>query len=450
MLMQSKTAFRVGILVLGDVLMLYASLFLTLVVRYGGDFYAQLRDFHFVPFTIIFALWILVFYISGLYDIRHLRNTLEFVKNLNLTITVSAALTVLLFYFIHAFVITPKTNLFIFLVIFFILEILWRRKFSSLTSSIEPPNKLIVVDGDKTKAINTIISSDANWLTQLGYKISAEVREEDVSSNPKMLNKLVSEKGANLIVIPRRLKNNPELVRTLYQLMNKGVEVRDLPNFYELVVRKIPIDDLEESWFLENLAVQQKFYDPLKRALEFITALVLFVIFFPINIVIALIIKFTSKGAVIYKQVRVGKNGRKFTLYKFRTMTSDAEPNGAQWAAPGDKRVTTLGKFLRHTHLDELPQLWNILLGNLSFVGPRPERQEFVKKLKEEIPYYEVRLLIKPGVTGWAQIRHRADISEEDVIEKLQYDIYYIKNRSPVLDLTIILKTIKTLFVTPK
>lgn len=450
MLMQLKTGFRVGILVSGDVLMLYASLFLTLVLRYGENFYFQFINFHLIPFTVIFALWILVFYISGLYDIRHLKNTLEFIKNLNLTMTMSAALTVFLFYFVKAFIITPKTNLFIFLIIFSVLEISWRKKFSSLTSSIEPPNKLIIVDGDKTRAINAIIFSDENWLAQLGYKVSAEVQEEDVSSSPDTLRRLVSEKGANLIIVPRRLKNNPELVRTLYQLMNKGVEVRDLPNFYELVARKIPLDDLEESWFLENLAVQQKFYDPFKRAFEFLSALILFIGLLPINFIIAIIIKLTSKGNAIYRQARVGKNGREFTLYKFRTMPLDAEANGAQWAAPRDKRATAFGRFLRNTHLDELPQLWNILVGELSFVGPRPERPEFVKKLKKEIPYYEVRHLIKPGVTGWAQIHHRADISEEDVVEKLQYDIYYIKNRSPILDLAVILKTIKTLFVTPK
>mgnify|MGYP001600626481 CR=1 FL=1 len=131
-------------------------------------------------------------------------------------------------------------------------------------------------------------------------------------------------------------------------------------------------------------------------------------------------------------------------------MVNNAEKNGAQWSTPGDGRTTAFGRILRYTHLDELPQLLNIIKGELSFVGPRPERPEFVRVLREKIPYYEVRLLINPGVTGWAQIHHRKDISEEDVVEKMQYDIYYLKNRSPILDAAIILKTIKTIFVTPK
>jgi lipopolysaccharide/colanic/teichoic acid biosynthesis glycosyltransferase len=146
----------------------------------------------------------------------------------------------------------------------------------------------------------------------------------------------------------------------------------------------------------------------------------------------------------------VGEKGKEFMLYKFRTMRMDAEKDGAQWATKNDRRTTPIGGFLRASHLDELPQLWNIIRGDLSFVGPRPERPEFVAKLEARIPYYEARLFIKPGITGWAQIHHRADLTDEDVVEKLQYDIYYLKNRSPILDWAIILKTIKLLFVNPE
>jgi lipopolysaccharide/colanic/teichoic acid biosynthesis glycosyltransferase len=164
---------------------------------------------------------------------------------------------------------------------------------------------------------------------------------------------------------------------------------------------------------------------------------------------IALLVALTSRGPVIYRQVRVGEKGKPFTLYKFRTMRVNAEKDGAQWATKNDARTTPIGGALRTSHLDELPQLWNIIRGDLSFVGPRPERPEFVAKLAARIPYYEARLFIKPGVTGWAQINHRADLTDADVAEKLQYDIYYLKNRSPILDWAIILKTIKSIFVNP-
>jgi lipopolysaccharide/colanic/teichoic acid biosynthesis glycosyltransferase len=227
--------------------------------------------------------------------------------------------------------------------------------------------------------------------------------------------------------------------------------VIDLANFYELVLRKIPLADLEETWFMENIESAAKFYDPLKRALEFIAALTIGVGLSPLEGLLALLVFLTSPGPVIYRQTRVGQYGEPFTLYKFRTMRNDAEKNGAQWASgAGDPRVTALGKFLRASHLDELPQLYNILRGDISFVGPRPERPEFVRNLKEEIPYYEVRFLIKPGVSGWAQLNHRADLTLDDVKQKLQYDIYYLKNRSAILDLAIILRTAKSLFVNPK
>jgi lipopolysaccharide/colanic/teichoic acid biosynthesis glycosyltransferase len=148
---------------------------------------------------------------------------------------------------------------------------------------------------------------------------------------------------------------------------------------------------------------------------------------------------------VIYRQLRMGQNGQPFMLYKFRTMRNDAEKHGAQWSSgSNDARVTAFGKFLRASHLDELPQLWNIIRGDISFVGPRPERPEFVSELKKKIPYYEIRLILKPGLTGWAQINHHADRDLDDVSEKLQYDIYYLENRSLIFDALIILRTVKT------
>jgi lipopolysaccharide/colanic/teichoic acid biosynthesis glycosyltransferase len=160
-----------------------------------------------------------------------------------------------------------------------------------------------------------------------------------------------------------------------------------------------------------------------------------------------LAVKITSDGAAIFKQKRVGKNGSEFTIYKFRTMKIDAEKNGPQWANYfNDSRATKIGKFLRTTHLDELPQLVNIIKGELSFIGPRPERPEFVESLKKEIPYYELRHLTRPGVTGWAQINFRYGATVKEAYEKTQFDIYYIKNNSPFLDLSILLKTIKFLF----
>ena len=184
----------------------------------------------------------------------------------------------------------------------------------------------------------------------------------------------------------------------------------------------------------------------ISHPLEILFALVLIIFLSPLALLIIILIKLTSKGSAFFSQKRLGKNNIEFTIWKFRTMHSDAEKDGPRWANyQDDDRTTRIGGILRKSHLDELPQLYNILRGELSFVGPRPERPEFIVKLQKELPYYDLRHLTKPGITGWAQINYRYAASSMDAYQKLQYDIYYIKNNSPLLDFLIILKTIKFL-----
>jgi exopolysaccharide biosynthesis polyprenyl glycosylphosphotransferase len=432
---------------IADVMALYVGLFITLFIRYDGQFFNEFRDFHAAPFTVIFVLWIIVFYIAGLYDLRRLRNNLDFLKTLFLCLGVNAALSMALFYLIPAFGIAPKTNLLLFIVIFAVIEIFWRRFLNRAMTFGEAPNKVLMI-GDGTIAAEVKKAITEN--PQLSYAIKAEMDDKTAYASPQEIKVIARREGVNLIVISHKLKHEPALVAVLYELFASGIIVTDLVSFYELIMRKVPLSGVQETWFLENIAHQVSFYDPLKRAAEFVGALVIGIVLLPFEIIIALLVALTSRGPVIYKQIRVGEKGKEFTLYKFRTMRVDAEKNGAQWAAKNDARTTPIGGILRASHLDELPQLWNIVRDDLSFVGPRPERPEFVAKLEARIPYYEARLFIKPGVTGWAQIHHRADLTDEDVAEKLQYDIYYLKNRSPILDSTIILKTLKSLFINPQ
>ncbi len=202
---------------------------------------------------------------------------------------------------------------------------------------------------------------------------------------------------------------------------------------------------ITERWFLENPPVRQKFFfDAVKRAVDVAGAMILAAptaIFTPI---IAFAIKLETPGPIFYKQRRVGKNGELFIIYKFRSMAANAETNGAQWASEDDPRITRVGGVLRRTRLDELPQILSILKGDLSFVGPRPERPEFVEELRKIIPFYDIRHSVKPGLTGWAQINFPYGASAKDSYRKLQYDLFYIKNRSIALDITTLLKTIKT------
>ncbi len=445
--MDSGNKLKAFLFFVADVAALYAGLFITLFIRYGGEFYGEFVEAHAFPFTIIFALWIVVFYIAGLYDLRRLRNNLDFLKTLFLCLSINAAIAVLLFYLVPAFGIAPKTNLLLFIIIFAIIEIFWRRFLNRAMAFGEAPNRTLVIgDGAIAAEVKHAITENP----QLGYAIKAEMDEKAAYATPQEIKTIARREGVNLIVISHKLKHEPALVAVLYELFASGIVVTDLVSFYELIMRKVPLSGIQETWFLENIAREVSFYDPLKRASELIGAIAIGIILLPFEIVIALLVAITSRGPVIYRQIRVGEKGKNFTLYKFRTMRVDAEASGAQWATKNDTRTTPIGGLLRASHLDELPQLWNIIRGDLSFVGPRPERPEFVAKLEARIPYYEARLFIKPGVTGWAQIHHRADLTDEDVAEKLQYDIYYLKNRSPILDWAIVLKTLKSIFINPE
>ena len=440
---------RKTLLFIGDVVALYAALFATLIIRYGKGFYSQFTGFHATPFTIIFACWILIFYIAGLYDLRRLRNNLDFLKILSLTLFVNAILAILFFYLIPTFGITPKTNLFLTTAIFACLELYWRRAFNRAIGTSEAPNKVLLVGDSKTAgSVRAYVAATP----QLGYEIKAHISEDAAHAAPEAIEKNVRANGITLVVVPYEMKHDPTLTKVLYHLLGSGIEVRDLDNFYELVLGKVPLEEVEEIWFLENITEQHKFYDDLKRASEIIFALALAVILSPILLILAILVKLTSRGPVIFKQVRVGQNNRSFTLYKFRSMRANAEAAGAQWKASGtrDPRLTPIGSILVASHIDELLQLFNILKGEMSFVGPRPERPEFVKLLQEKIQHYNIRHLVKPGIAGWAQINYRYGASVEDAYEKLEYDIYYVKNRSIFIDVAIVLKTVKAFFVNQK
>jgi len=226
-----------------------------------------------------------------------------------------------------------------------------------------------------------------------------------------------------------------------------GIDVFDAPTFYEQLTGKLLLENITPGWFVFSngfkLTHTIRFC---KKIIDKILATIGLIITFPLFPLIAVAVKISSPGPVFFKQVRTGLHEKQFLLYKFRTMRSDAEAGtGAVWAQDNDPRVTSIGKFLRKSRLDELPQLYNVLKGDMSFIGPRPERPEFVETLKQQIPYYSHRHFVKPGITGWAQIKYPYGASVEDAVEKLRYDLYYIKNLSITLDLLIFFETIKVI-----
>jgi len=233
----------------------------------------------------------------------------------------------------------------------------------------------------------------------------------------------------------------------LLELRLDGVNFAHLASVYEEYTGKIAVENLRPSWLIFSSGFRKtRWLTASKRLLDVVTAGVGMIVGFPLLALVALAVKLTSNGPIFYHQRRVGQHGQLFTIHKFRSMRQDAEATtGAVWASKqGDSRVTSIGSIMRRTRLDELPQLWNVLKGDMSFVGPRPERPEFVGELTKQIPFYGQRHIVRPGLTGWAQVRYTYGATTEDALQKLQYDLFYIKHLSTALDLYIMLSTIKT------
>lgn len=442
--MESYSKIKQILIFFGDIAIFYISLILTLWLRYGDGFYSRLFDSHIGPFSIILIIWLIVFYIAGLYDFKNLKNDLEFDKKFWYSLVFNAGLSVAFFYLNTDVNVAPKTNLFIFLIIFGGIGYFYRQIINSFLGKTGAATRILLIGNNETARETADCLKENN---QLGYEIKFWMKDGLKDKEFAHLFQIIIANKINTIVIPAHIKKDFVSASLIYKALLAGVDIMDLASLYELVFKKVPLAELEEVWFLENITKKHRIYEYVASPLEYIFALLMLIVLFPLLLIITVAVKITSDGAAIFKQKRIGKNGSEFTIYKFRTMKIDAEKNGPQWANYfNDSRATKIGKFLRTTHLDELPQLVNILKGELSFIGPRPERPEFVENLKKEIPYYELRHLTKPGITGWAQINFRYGATVQEAYEKTQFDIYYIKNNSPFLDLSILLRTIKFLF----
>jgi sugar transferase (PEP-CTERM system associated) len=259
------------------------------------------------------------------------------------------------------------------------------------------------------------------------------------------LDEIVKRENIDRIIVAMGERRGQLPTNKLLQLSLAGqVTIEEGASFYERITGRVSLNMLRPSWLIfTGRGRQAKLAELTRTTVHWLVALIGAILALPIVLVTAALIKLESRGPVFYKQERVGKNGRTFVLSKFRSMRVDAEQDGPVWASKGDSRTTRVGRIIRKIRVDEIPQFWNILKGEMSFVGPRPERPHFVAKLAEEIPFYEQRHLIAPGLTGWAQIKYPYGASIEDARQKLQYDLFYIKNQSLILDAIILFETIK-------
>ena len=249
------------------------------------------------------------------------------------------------------------------------------------------------------------------------------------------------------VILLGKLKLTSDEIETILQLKLSGLEVRGYLAHMLDFEKKVDVEYIDEEWLLNAYGfeiLRSMMQNKVKRIFDFTLATVLGIMTAPLMIISVIIVKVESPGGVIYSQARVGENGKEFMVHKFRSMRADAEKNGAQWAQVNDPRVTKFGNFMRKTRIDELPQLLNVIKGEMSFIGPRPERKVFIEELEKQIPYYGLRHMVKPGLTGWAQVMYPYGATVEDAKNKLEYDLYYIKAHSLYLDIIILFKTLKT------
>ena len=423
-------------LFLGDLALLYLSLFITLNLRYSTEVFSSRWEDHLPKFIVVFIIWLIALYLNNFYNLNLKAWGRSFFKNLIGVIFFSAFFSILYFYLGTEAIITPKTNLLIFLTISSLLFIIWRRLFNLLVNNFVAQDNLAIIGfNEETQKLLAEIKRNpgSGYQTALIFKNTEEL---------SLLSAKVKEKNIKTIIICDDFGQEEILREALFKCLDLKLNFFNYPDFYELLSGKVPVEEIGTNWFLENIKEgERNYFNVIKNAYDFFGALIIFIISLPFWPLIAIAIKLGSKGPVFFKQTRVGKNEVEFKIIKFRTMKQENNHQGMTIA--NDKRITALGKFLRKTRLDEIPQVLNILKGEMSFIGPRPERPEFVSQFEKEIPFYKTRLLIKPGLSGWDQVSGEYHSpSVEDTMIKLQNDLFYIKNRSLYLDATIILKTI--------
>lgn len=421
-------------ILLPDCLLLFFSLWLAINLRYDHQLSAAQTSAHFQAYSVIFAIWLLVFFIHGLFDIESFRRLVSTVFNLVSAMVVNILVAALYFYFQPNLILTPRRFLFIQAGIAFALILVWHLLVKYLVISRLKQDVYLFSFNNELDELEKEIKGHS----YLGIRVLDHLKEENLDA--------VSFSSQDGIILPENLNTRPSILAKFYQLRTRGVKFFNHKDFYEQLLRRVYLSQLNEAWFLENIDYQEKrLYNIGKRLVDIILGLVGFIIFLISWPICALLIKLEDpKGPVLFVQERIGKKGKPFNVYKYRTMRSGTATN--TWTSVKDPRITTMGKFLRTSRIDEWPQFINLLVGHLSLVGPRPEQPHLVEELKKEIPFYDERHLVKPGITGWAQINNTYAGNHEETKLKLQYDLYYIKNRSFLFDLEIILKTIYYIF----
>ncbi|KAB2835079.1 MAG: sugar transferase [Candidatus Brocadia sp.] len=443
---------RLILLIAGDLFLVNGSVFLSATLRLGlSDGWNYIRD-NPVSFVLTGFVFIFTFFFAELYDTR---KDFKSIRNIiSITFASASAFFITTFLFYINWSLRIGRGVFILngaFVTFFIIG--WRIGYSYLLEQpIFKRNVLIVGAGWAGKTIlQEIIRAKKTGLRVAGFIDDNTLKQKKsidgfpILGDRYTLPTVIRQNNVSLIVNAITHEKHADLIKTLINCSWNGIEIVDMPTLYEQLTGKIPFKHINDMWMLHVVLSKPKLYGKLvKPVIEIFVALMLFVLLIPPMVIIAILIKMDSGGRIFYTQERVGKDGKEFTIIKFRTMVENAESNtGAVYTSNNDPRITKIGRFLRKWRLDEIPQLLNVIKGEMSLMGPRPERHVFIKKFEEIIPFYTQRLAVRPGLTGWAQVKYRYASSIEQTEEKLKYDLYYIKNMSVLLDFVVLLKTIK-------
>jgi sugar transferase (PEP-CTERM system associated) len=443
-------------LLLADTAMIYGGVLLAVYLRVGlaGSLYELDEKNGWLKIGLATAICLLILYFYDLYDYVVMANRRELLLRLVQALGIAWVLLALLFYFIPGLLLGRGVMV---ISVPLVLGLLlgWRIAIHAFTGHPDIGEKILVVGTGQT-AIDT---AEAVWerrdagyrivgfLSENGAKPRERLGRSEILGKAHELESIIRQEKVDRVVIAVRERRGAFPTEALLKMSLAGdVTIEECTSFFERITGKVHVDMLRPSWLIfagkqRDSQLKLVFREIIHRAL----ALFGLIASLPLALVTVLLIKLDSRGPIFYRQERVGKGGRTFNVIKFRSMKTDAEANGKpMWAATNDERTTRVGRVIRKLRIDEVPQFWNILIGEMSFVGPRPERPHFVKQLAHEIPYYDHRHLVAPGLTGWAQIKYPYGASVADAIQKLQYDLYYIKNQSLTLDMVIVFDTVKT------
>jgi len=442
--------------VIGEGLVIYSSVMLACLIVFGPESFVS--RWLWLKILLITVICQSCLYFNELYDLSVIDSFLELSLRLLQSLGFAAIILAGIYFIIPAAII--GRGVFIVSIAFVILLIVSWRFLYKLVLDRGFFNQKIILIGSGDLALN--IYNEITTIKDCGYTISVIVTEnnnEDNTFKEKIntdiiyinnyegLCDMARDMGIKKIVVALQEKRGGSFpTEELLRCRVDGIEVIEGNSFHEMLTGKLIVEYINPGWLIFSEGFEKsRVRRFIKYALDLILSIILLVIFLPVIIITAVLIKIDSRGQVFFSQERVGKDKKLYKIYKFRSMATDAEKqSGPTWADENDNRITRIGKFIRKWRIDEIPQLWNVLKGDMSFVGPRPERDFFVKKLEGIIPYYRERFTVKPGISGWAQVSYGYGASVKDAVEKLNYDLFYIKNLSTLMDLMIILRTVKT------